>query len=387
MIPLFAVHMPTTVDKPLLDVLHSGYIGQGKKVEEFEKALGQYIGNENVLTVNSATSGLELALVLSGVNFGDEVITSPMTCMATNTPIISRGAIPVWADVDPDTGLIDPLDVERKITKKTKAIIAVHWGGLPCDLLALAGVATAYGLPLIEDAAHAFGSRYGHRRLGDQTLQMQQVPHFTVYSFQAIKHITTGDGGAVFCSRSEDYKRGKLLRWYGIDREVERKDMRCEEDVIESGWKWHMNDINATIGIVQLNYIDGVLKAQRENALYYYEHLRGPSPAFPKESLQSTYMQSSFWLYTILCNDESERNEFMGFMNKKGVMVSKVHTRHDTHTAFAPFRKSPLPGVDSFSDRHISIPVHWALTTRERDHIVDSVNSFYESRQRIEKDA
>jgi len=132
MIPLFAVHVPSAIDQPLLEVIHSGYIGQGKKVEEFEKALSEYIGNRNALTVNSATSGLELALHLAGVSRDSEVITTPMTCMATNTPILSRGAIPVWADVDPQTGLIDSLDIERKITKKHKSycLCSLGWSSM-----------------------------------------------------------------------------------------------------------------------------------------------------------------------------------------------------------------------------------------------------------------
>ena len=219
-IPLFAVHVPKDVDAPLLEVLHSGYIGQGKKVDEFEKILGDYIGNKNVLTLNSATSGLHLALRLSNVGYGDEVISTAMTCTATNMPIIANGAKIVWADIDSQTGLIDPLDIERKITNKTKAIIIVDWGGTPCDLDAIMAIGKKYKVKVIEDCAHSFGAKYKGRKIGT-------ICDFSVFSFQAIKHITTVDGGALFCLNTDDYKRGKLLRWYGIDREGERKDFRC----------------------------------------------------------------------------------------------------------------------------------------------------------------
>jgi dTDP-4-amino-4,6-dideoxygalactose transaminase len=373
-ISLFAVHMPMAVDKPFLQTLHSGFIGQGNRVDEFEDKLAEFIENKNVLTVNSATSGLELALHLAGVARDSEVISTPMTCMATNTPILSRGAIPVWADVDPTTGLIDPIDVERKITNRTRAIMAVHWGGLPCDLEALARISAAYGIPIIEDAAHAFGATFRGRKLGNDTA------FATVFSFQAIKHITTGDGGALFLALKDSYKRGKLLRWYGIDREGERKDMRCEEDVIEAGWKFHMNDLAATLGIVQMEYLPSVLTAHRENARYYLTHIKGPEHSITEEDIN----RSAHWLYTMNCCCEEERWEFMEFMRRRKVMVSQVHARHDTHTAFQAFNRSPLPGVEEFASRHICIPVHWKLTENERNYIVESVNEFYKDRVEAE---
>lgn len=377
-INLFAVHMPAAIDKPFLSTLHSGYIGQGARVEEFEQKLASYIGNKNVLSLNSATSGLELALHLAGVDRDTEVISTPMTCMATNTPIISRGAIPIWADIDPETGLIDPLDVERKITGKTRAIMAVHWGGLPCDLEALADISARYAIPVIEDAAHALGATFKGRKIGNNT------SFASVFSFQAIKHITTGDGGAIFLTLGDSYRRGKLLRWYGIDREGERKDMRCEEDVVEAGWKFHMNDLAAQLGIVQMDYIDGILKAHKENAKFYYESLAGVVE--PAWNASFAFENSAFWLYTILCQDEQERFEFMDHMKQQGIQVSQVHARHDTHTAFQKYLKSPLPGVDEFCARQVSIPVHWALTENQKDHIVKSIHAFY-SKRMVVKDA
>lgn len=373
-IPLFAVHMPVAVDKPLLQTLHSGYVGQGARVDEFEAKLAEFIGNKNVLTVNSATSGLELALHLAGVDRDTEVISTPMTCMATNTPILSRGAIPVWADVDPVSGLIDPLDVERKITEKTRAIMAVHWGGQTCDLSALYEVSQQYGVPVIEDAAHAFGASYENRKLGDST------SFATVFSFQAIKHITTGDGGAVFFALKDSYKRGKLLRWYGIDREGDRRDMRCEDDVVEAGWKFHMNDLAATLGIVQMEYFNSVLKAHRENAAYYFKYIKGPVHSINEEDLAT----GAHWLYTFNCYTEEERWALMDYLKQRGIVSSQVHARHDTHTAFRKYMRGPLPGVTEFAGLHLCIPVHWKLTESQRNHIVESVNSFYKERIGVE---
>lgn len=369
-ISLFKVHMPYAVDAQLLEVLHSGYIGQGKKVDEFEAQIAAYLGNENVLTLNSGTSALELGLHLAGVKEGTSVVSTPMTCSATNTAIVSRGGRIIWADIDSETGLIDYVDVERKIEKDTLAVMGVDWGGQACNWTALDALSGHYGLSTIEDAAHALGAVYGDRRVG-------VLADFTAFSLQAIKSITSVDGGILSLRSNFDYKRGKLLRWYGIDRDTPRKDMRCEEDILEAGWKWHMNDVNAVIGMVQLQYLNGIVKAQRENARYYYENLRGPKSSFPARVLE----ESSFWLYTILCTDKEQRLRFMDHMKSKGVMTSQVHARCDTHTCFKEFKQHPLPGVDKFTERQVSIPVHWDLSIEDRDRVVDAVNSFY----RIEK--
>lgn len=366
-IPLFKVFMSDDVDKSLLEVLHSGYIGQGKKVDEFEKLLGDLIGNQNVLTVNSATSGLHLALRLAGVgtSYGDEVISTAMTCTATNMPILANNAKIVWADIDGTTGLIDPLDIERKITPKTKAILVVDWGGTPCDMDAIMAIGKKYGIKVIEDAAHALGSTYKGKKVGT-------IADYTVFSFQAIKHITTVDGGALFCADTEDYKRGKLLRWYGIDREGERKDFRCEEDIKEWGYKFHMNDINATIGIAQLPHLDEIIEKHKANARFYFGNL---SHYYTKAGRYIYDHDSAFWLFTILLPSQTERLQFMQYMKDNDVMVSQVHARNDSHTTFAPYKVN-LPGVEYFTERQVSIPVHWGLTDKELKYITDLCNTF-----------
>jgi len=352
--------MAAEVDKPLLETLHSGYIGQGAKVDEFERALAPYVGNSNVLTVNSGTSAIQLALRLSDVGSWDEVITTPMTCTATNMPILAAGAVPVWADIDPDTGNIDPAGVEKLITRSTKAILCVDWGGYPCDLNELMRIAQAYGLVLIEDAAHAFGAQYHAKPVGSQAT-------FTCFSFQAIKTLTTGDGGALVCQWAEDHAHGKLLRWYGIDRDAPRQDLRCEADIAEWGYKFHMNDIAATIGLANLPSVSQALMASRVNALYYFEELaQVPGVKF----LQRQHDRlSSYWLLTIRVKNKPD---FIARMAERGVQCSSVHARNDKHTAFKDYRRD-LPGVDEFDREQVSIPVGWWLTPEERAHVVASV--------------
>jgi dTDP-4-amino-4,6-dideoxygalactose transaminase len=313
-----------------------------------------------VLTLNSGTSALMLALRLANVGPGDEVISTAMTCTATNEPIMAMGANIVWADINPNDGNIDATDVERKITPKTKAIIGVHWGGYPCDMDELNRIGKKYNVKVIEDAAHAFGALYKGRKVGSMS-------DFTTFSFQAIKHMTTVDGGALVCRDTEDYKRGKLLRWYGIDREGERKDFRCEEDVLEYGYKFHMNDVNAVIGIEQLNYVGEILRKHRENADYYIECLQGLSKLQLLDYKPDRL--SSFWLFTVRAK---ERLYFMQKMKEAGITVSQVHARNDMHTMFKDFRRI-LPGVDEFVDEQVSIPVGWWLTEQEREHIADTI--------------
>jgi dTDP-4-amino-4,6-dideoxygalactose transaminase len=338
----------------------SGYIGQGPRVDAFEKALAPWVGNQNVLTLNSGTSALMLALRLSNVGHGDEVISTAMTCTATNVPIMAMGAKIVWADINPNDANIDPLDVERKITEKTKAIIAVHWGGYPCDMDELNRIGRKYNIKVIEDAAHAFGASYRGRAVGS-------ISDFTCFSFQAIKHMTTVDGGALVCRDTEDYRRGKLLRWYGIDREGERKDFRCEEDVVEYGYKFHMNDVNAVIGLEQLNHVGEIIQKHRDNAAYYRQRFQGLSNLKLLDYKEDRV--SSYWLFTVRV---SQRLTFMQRMKEAGIVVSQVHARNDSHTMFKEFRRV-LPGVDEFVEDQVSIPVGWWLTEEQREHIVDTV--------------
>ena len=356
-IQLFKVFMPDTVMEPLREVLLSGYIGEGPKVKEFERQLAPWFNNKNVLCVNSGTSAIQLALRLSNVGPGDEVISTPMTCSATNMPILALGARIVWADINPWTGNIDPEDVKKKVTSKTKAIMCVHWGGYPCDLDELYSIATQNGIRLIEDACHAFGSTYRGKKIGAHG-------DFVCFSFQAIKGITTVDGGVLCCRFGSDYERGKLLRWYGIDREAKCKDLRCEADIKEWGYKFHMNDVAATIGIDQLKYVAHNISMTRNHAIKY-------DTALPEQILKyETDRLSSYWLYTIRVKD---RDGFIDRMKEQHISVSKVHARNDHHGCFADSR-AHLPGVDEFCAEQVSIPVGWWLISAEIEKVIERIS-------------
>lgn len=368
-IPLFKVYMSEDVDQPLLETLHSGFVGEGPRVLEFEESLKARLQTQNVLTTNSGTSALHLAyhLALNQENPKDYqdhsqdcIITTPMTCAATNEPIIQNGCRIKWVDVDPNTGNITLDSIKRVFNpKEDVAISVVHWGGNPCDMKKIANFAKQNNLKLIEDGAHSLGMIYDGKPFG-------YYSDYAVHSFQAIKHITSVDGGCLICKNDADYERAKLLRWYGIDRtNVEGADLRCEQDIKEVGYKFHMNDVCAVIGNENLKHLDEIIAAQRANAQFYNEAFRSRV----RVATENPNGQSSYWLYTIHADN---RDELMDKLKEKGIMCSKVHSRNDLHTAFVEY-KTRLSGVESFNNTHLCIPVGWWLTESDREYIADQV--------------
>lgn len=353
-ISLFKVFMARSVRKELNKVLYSGFIGQGQKVNEFEEALCKLWHTDNLLTVNSGTSALTLAYHLIGLGRGSEVISTPITCFATHTPLLNLNCNIKWADVDPLTGLIDPEDVARKITDKTKAIICVDWGGTPCDYDKL----KSFGIPVIHDAAHSALTMYNDKYIAESG------GDFVCYSLQAIKALTAGDGG-VLKVPEKYYKRAKLLRWYGFDRE-NSQSFRCSQDVKEAGFKYHMNDINATIGLCNLKDLKINISLSKRNALYYDGNINND-----KIKLIPYDKNSSYWLYTLHTKD---RNGLIKYLKENGIDSSPVHNRNDDYTVTRQFKNNRLHGVNSFDKTHLCIPVGFYLTMKDLKHITRTIN-------------
>jgi len=213
-IPILRPFMPKGIINSLKATLYSGWIGEGPKVKEFENLLKDYLGNKYIITTNSGTSALWISYHLAGIKNGTLVISTPMTCSATNIPLIHLGAKIIWADIDLNTGNIDPLDVENKIKKfkKVKAVVIVDYGGMTCDMERFNYLSKKYNVLIIEDAAQALGAEYNGFKIGNHN-------KFVCFSFQAVKTITTVDGGAICLSNKKDYERARKLRWFGIDRE------------------------------------------------------------------------------------------------------------------------------------------------------------------------
>jgi perosamine synthetase len=351
MIPLFKPFMNKNCINELKKLLYSGYIGEGAKVKEFERLLTDYLGGYVVL-VNSGTSALHLALYIAGVN-GKIVISTPMTCLATNTPIVQNGARIVWADVDPRTGNIDPISISKKITTNTRVVMAVHYGGNLCDAV-LVDICRDRGLTLIEDCAHLTGPGLGGMQC---------------YSFQAIKHLTTGDGGCLVTKDRKIYNRAKLLRWYGINRES-GQDMRCMDPIYEAGYKFHMNDISATIGISNFDKLGDVMSKTRKHAQYYNNAFMNLDCV----KLVPVLQRNDYWLYIILVENKTR---FMEYMNDNGIETSLVHARNDIQPIFKSSR-CKLPGLEEFWEKQVCIPVGWWLTNKQVKFIADKVRYFHE---------
>jgi dTDP-4-amino-4,6-dideoxygalactose transaminase len=369
MIPLFRVFMHEDAVEASVKVLRSGYIGQGPVVEQFEKELSNYL-DDNVVTTNSATSAAHLAFHMTknyDTQYRDEVLCTALTCTATNWPVLANGLKIKWVDIDPNTLNMDIDDLARKITNKTLAINIVHWGGYPIDYKKMYEALdktddAVYNYPsVIEDCAHAFGSTYEGSPLSNQG-------GYCIYSFQAIKHLTCGDGGALVLPHLSHVENAKLLRWYGIDRNTNSKDFRCEADIREWGFKFHMNDISASIGLANLKHIQKeVIDKHKDNAAYYYEKLQdidGITLLERKENRESAY-----WIFSLLVDRKAD---FMKHMAECNIMVSQVHERNDIHSCVLQY-KSALPNLDATIDKVISIPVGWWVTKEDREYIVDCI--------------
>jgi dTDP-4-amino-4,6-dideoxygalactose transaminase len=386
MIPLFKVFMAPTAAKEATKVINSGYIGQGPKVEEFETYLKSRFNHDYILSLSTGTNGLHLALRLlkekkhtqrshrdtsywPGLEPGDEILASPLTCTATNWPIIVNGYKIKWVDIDyPYNVNMDLDDLARKISPTTKAIIIPFWGGYPADLDKLKAIQERaremYGFKpaIIEDAAHAMGSTYKDKPLGTHG-------NMTMYSLQAIKHITSIDGGLLLLPHGELYRRGKLLRWYGIDREGNRKDFRCEADIAEVGDKLHMNDVNATIGIENFKHANDIIAKHIDNAKYYNENLKSMNGSGLMRFTEQDDRQSAYWLYTFFVD---RRDDFMKHMKEHGIVTSRVHERNDKHSAVKEFQ-TQLPLLEEAMGMMINIPVGWWVTKEQREFIVETI--------------
>ena len=391
-IPLFKVFMADTAAPEVTKVLNSGFIGQGPKVDEFELNLKNYFKHPYIQTVNAGTSALHLALhllkkpkphwdedVFQGVAFvnhnwpgleeGDEVLCTAMTCTASNWPVLANGLKIKWVDIDPETLNIDLNDLESKITEKTKVIMGVHWGGYPLDLEKIRDIRSrarakyGYAPVLIEDGAHSFGSKYKNKFIGNHG-------NLTMFSLQAIKHITSIDGGLLFSPHKELHDRGKLIRWYGIDRDSDRKDFRCEADIEEWGYKFHMNDVCATVGIENFKHLDDIITKHKDNAAYYDKHLQNIDGITLLKREKG--FDSAFWIYTMLVDD---RDKFYKYMDECNIAVSQVHERNDKHTCVKEF-SDKLPNLDKTIGKVVNIPVGWWVTNKDREYIVNCIKKW-----------
>lgn len=362
-VPMFYPFVPETVIDKVIEALRSRWVGQGPKVDAFEREFSKVFGLKHVVSLNSGTSALRLAYALAGVGLGDEVITTPFTMVATNTAILEQNAKPVFADIKYETANLDYNDIERRITKKTKAIACVHWGGYPCDLDEIHKIAAEHDLPVVEDAAHALGATYKNKPIGS-------ISDFTIFSFQAIKHITTGDGGMLSVTDKEKYEEAIRRRWFGIDRAARKPSILGHDptyDITEVGYKYHMNDIAATMGLEQLTYFDSIFKRRAEIAKIYREELESVSKVTLLEK-KSDRVHAN-WLFAMHVKD---RIKFAKEMRSKGIEVAVHNWRNDKYTIFGGLRRD-LPNTEKVNETLICIPLHPRLSDEDVNYVTSSI--------------
>lgn len=376
--PLFKIHIDNvSALKNIKEVFQSGFINEGVQVVELTNKLQSIFSSKNICLTNSCTSAITMALHLAGVKYQDDVITTPMTCVATNTPIVAMGANIVWADIDPTTGMVNKQTILNALSraKKPKAIIVVAWAGIPPNLVELYNLCKNNDIPLILDAAHAFGAKYA-------SLPIHEFADYSCYSFQAIKHFTTGDGGALICKDDKQFERAKALKWFGLDRDKTKdekgnwKGQQWDTDIVEAGYKFNMNNVAASIGLSQLKYVDKILKSHRDNAGLYADFFSKETKIKSLTVPINNVAVPSYWTYPMfVANSSLNRDEFLYYLNQNGVMAGLVHVPNDVYTCFKHYQ-TDLPGVRQFSETQFSLPCGWWLKKNDIKKIVDIVNRF-----------
>ena len=344
------------------DVLNSTMLSEGRLVAKFETELEASLGINNLVALNSGTSALHLALVLAGISAGDEVILPAQTFIASGLAVKYVGATPVFADIQYQTGNIDPNSIREKITEKTKAIMVVHWAGYPCDMAEIGLIAKEHGIPVIEDAAHALGAVYKNTPVG-------VISELTCFSFQAIKHLTTGDGGGLAITDKSMVSQAKKLRWFGIDRASSPMSDLGERiyNADQVGYKYHMNDYSAALGLSNLTGFKDRLLTIRKLSDQYRNGLSGVPglELFHNEPDR----KSACWLFG---THVERRNDFVRKMKSASIPVSVVHQRIDRNSIFGGLRVD-LPMQEKFDATQIHLPIHIGMNEEDVGMIINEI--------------
>jgi perosamine synthetase len=361
-IVLFYPHIPEKARDAARAVLDTRFIGQGPRVDEFEKVWEQRISGEHkAVAVGSGTDALHLAYILADIKPGDEVICPVFTCTATNEPILYQGGKIVFADVQKDSLNIDPWSVASLITERTKAIVCVDYGGTPADLQDLQTLANWSHIPLIEDACQAHGATYQGKTVGS-------IADLTAFSFQAIKIITTCDGGMLTLKDPELLDKAQRIRWFGIDRKAKMAD-RWKNDITEVGYKYQMTDVSAAMGLAAMDEFDQTLAHHRELWEAYRDGLKDiPGIIFIGEDEQR---RSSCWLATVLVE---RREDLKRKLKENGIESNQVHYRNDIYTIFGG-RVDNCPNMDAVEGKYLVLPKPYQMTVEDVNYVCQVIRS------------
>lgn len=369
MIPVFRPALAQAEVDAVTKVILSGWLGSGPETEKFEKKFLSFIGGRYGVAVNSASAALHLALLAAKVTKGDEVITPSLTFVATNNPILMVGARPVFCDVARDTLCADPQDIEKKITKRTKAIIIVHYGGHPVEIDPVRKLCKRKGIFLIEDCAHAVGTYYKGRHVGT-------FGDFGCFSFAAIKNITTGDGGMLVGKNKEAIAYARSLAWSGISHSTwERargKKMKWQYNVIAVGWKYQMNDIAAALGIIQLDRLKENNR-KREEITYQYNRALANIP-WIETPVVKEYAKSSYHNYVIKVPARL-RDAVSEYLGRHGIATSVHYVPSHHYRIFSNFPHN-VPVTEKVWKQILLLPIFPNLSIGEQKKVIDALQSF-----------
>lgn len=366
-----------TIDE-VVACLKSGWLATGPRVKQFEEELKKYLKTPYALSVNSATSGLHVALKCLGIKTGDEVITSPITFVATLNTIVHNGAEPVLVDVDLDTYNIDVAQIEAAITPRTRAIMPVHFAGIPVDLDPLYKIAEKHGLRVIEDAAHAIGSYYKNKIIGS-------FGDVQVFSFHPNKVMTTGEGGCITLRDEALMRAINVMRFHGIDREAWNrygKGGSAHYDVVQPGYKYNMMDIQAAIGIHQLQELEGFIALRTKLATRYDEALKDVR-ALTLPRLPTYNCRNCWYLYAPLVNADScgfSRDEFMQRMSALNIGTGYHYQAAHLYTFYREqfgFKRGQFPNAEKISDSIVSLPLGAHLNFAQQDRVIAAIKKIF----------
>jgi perosamine synthetase len=362
-IVLFYPHVSELAKSSVMETLDSRWIGQGPKVKLFEESFSKKFGsNSPAIAVGSGTDALHLSYILADLKPGDEVIAPVFTCTATNIPFLYMGVKINFADIDPETMNIDVHHVRQLMNQNVKAIICVHYGGLPCDMDELQVIADEWGIPIIEDAAHAVGAKYKGVDIGS-------ISDFTMFSFQAIKHITTGDGGMLIVKNKDLVDKAERIRWFGIDRKSKQAGI-WENDITEVGYKYQMTDIAAAMGIASLSEFDEQSRLRKElyktyeTELTNCDQLKVIGGGFSDR-------EHAAWLFTVLVED---RYALQQKLRDNGIESNQVHFRNDRYSIFDEFTENKtFPNMDKVEDNYLVLPLHTKMSKDDVKRICEVI--------------
>lgn len=353
----------------VIKVLKSPFVTQGPKIKEFEEALARYCGAKYAVSFSSGTAALHAAYCAADIHMGDEVITSPLTFAATANMLVAVGATPVFADVDLVTGNLEPREAEKKINKKTKAIVGVDYAGLPVNVLAFKKIAKKHRLVFIEDAAHALGASYGKKKVG-------ALADMTMFSFHPLKSITTGEGGAIVTNSKKYYEKLLLFRSHGITKDkkklINKNNPVWYHEMQDLGFNYRITDIQAALGVSQMKKIDFFIEKRKEVAYRYQKELKGLKNFIMPETFSGRSSSWHLFPLRLTPNKKHLRNFCFDELQKEGIGV-QVHYipvyRHPYYEALG-YKKGLCPNAELFSESEISIPIFPALSLKEQAMVI-----------------